>query len=223
MWPRRPENTSPVVDVAMWRHYDPEARTIPGMSLGRMWAGADAVSEARDLYERGARMVELAEPVDLRTDHSTAALTLIRELTGRGIVVAWSLASDPEHRLPGTLSHLYPPSAIQDHPGGENVVHAWRAEFFIGKCVYRHGPGFIQVRDHRAGHLECFTIDDPRYLSTIDGLLHRGRAPDTPSAEELSGEILESLAAEALVLRFGSQWWWAPYRAYRWPQPSHQV
>jgi hypothetical protein len=108
---------------------------------------------------------------------------------------------------PATVfGHLHPPA-------GQT---AWASTFFLGKFHYRHGPGFMEVRDHRSGNLNRIIIDEPDYLEAIATLI---RDP----AAAIPGDILDDLVGEALVIPVGDRHWWAPYRPYRWPQPPFHV
>lgn len=215
------EEPGTTVEVSLWRHADPLTHALPGVALGTVRAGADAVGEARECYERGARLAVLDQPVDLRRPQarSVTALTLVRELTAQGIVVSWSLAADAALDVLGALGHLYPPVAILGHPGHEALLDTWRRRFYIGKCVYRQGPGFLQVRDRRSGILQRFTIDESRYMDTVERLVP---APGDDPAD-LPLDVVRALEGETLVVRFGQYLWWAPYRVRRWPQPSMTV
>jgi uncharacterized protein DUF5825 len=43
----------------------------------------------------------------------------------------------------------------------------WRSAYHPGKCFYRRGPGFLEVRDRRSGELSRFVIDDPTYVAAV--------------------------------------------------------
>lgn len=208
-----------MLSVKLWRHHDAHACSLPGMFLGDGQVDSDVMGRSRELADGGARMVSLDQPVDLRRPSATAirALTLLRELTSLGVVVKWSLVAGASLDIPATLGHLYPPSAITGRPDGDEPLADWRTGFYLGKCVYRHGPGFMQVRDRRSGILERFTIDEPHYLHAID-MLVKGAAES-----ELPKDVVTALTAERLAVGFGSHLWWAPYRIRRWPQPSMVV
>jgi hypothetical protein len=81
-------------------------------------------------------------------------------------------------------------------------------------CVFRRGPGFVEVRDRRRGTLEILTLDEPDLLAAIDPLLEGVAAADLPAA------LLAELREADLVAEQGGLVWWLPARVYRWPNPS---
>ncbi|MCC3774893.1 hypothetical protein K6I33_005412 [Streptomyces sp. UNOB3_S3] len=141
------------------------------------------------------------------------ALTLVRDLTSHGIAVDWRPALDGEDESWRRLSHLYPPGEVVGR-GGERVRDAWRESYFFCKCFYRHGPGFLQVRDWRTGELRRITIDDPAYRAAVEPLLHGQVSTSVAPA------VLDAFTGAGLVDILGEYAWWMPYRVRRWPQ-SH--
>lgn len=215
----------PDLTVRVWRHHAPEASAVPGVDLGTDVITADVATEAGNLVARGARRVALTDPVDLAAPASPAAvvrdLVLIRELTSHAVAVDWRvrLAPDTDWRL---LNHLHPPAGVTcagvdpgeaSGSGGDDVQREWASTFHLCRLVYRHGPGFVQVRDRRAGDLACLTIDDPDYLAAIEAL-----RPGAPGSS-VPAEILADFAGEGLVGTVGGIAWWMPYRVRRWPWP----
>src|SRR5882724_3327649 len=88
------------VQVELWRDYDPDAQRVAGVRIGNRWVGGDLVPSAESLYLEGVRCVRISEPVALCAKASARdarALVLIRELTARGIVVAWIATCTDEH------------------------------------------------------------------------------------------------------------------------------
>jgi len=142
-------------------------------------------------------------------------MVLLRELTSWSVAVDWELAVGPDTaELWQRLNHLCPPRALPGHPEEAEVLARWRETYYLCKCAYRHGPGFVEVRDRRAGPLSRFVIDDPAYLSTMDALLPGTRAADLPAG------ILDAFVTEGLAGQAGELAWWLPYRIRRWPWPS---
>jgi hypothetical protein len=141
-------------------------------------------------------------------------MVLLRELTSWAIVTDWQLLVGEHLDVWQRLNHLHPPRQLPDHPDAEEVLAGWRDTFYLCKCVYRHGPGFVQVRDRRSGSLLRFTIDDPEYLAAIETLL-----PGAPSDAVPPG-VLDDFIAEGLAGVAGDLAWWLPYRVRRWPYPS---
>ncbi|MFB7169765.1 DUF5825 family protein [Streptomyces sp. NPDC056254] len=217
----------PVIDL--WRDYRDHARTLPGMHLGSVAvadACADAAHTARELYRTGVRRAEFSTLVDLSPAAEPVCavrlLDLIRELTAWGVVVDWRV------RLPDagscrsgpsafTLGHLYPPSGIEGPADAAELRAAWAEGFFLGKCLVRNGPGFLEVRDHRSGVLNRIVIDEPAYLAGVEAV----RAD--PTADGVDPGVRADLAAESLLVGVGELWWWAPHRPHRWPQPPFRV
>jgi hypothetical protein len=137
---------------------------------------------------------------------------LVRDLTSYGIVVGWQLRLGAADRWQ-TLSHLAPPAVVLA-PDGESIRREWAETHYMGKCLYRHGPGFVQVRDRRFGELRLFTIPEPEYRAAIGTLAEV--APATAVARPIMSEFL----AEDLAGQVGEIAWWLPYRVRRWPNPS---
>jgi hypothetical protein len=208
--------------LRLWRDHDEELLAAPGIAMGE-WAapdpGSDPAAAVAALYRDGVRRVAFDRPVDLTGELDKAtlvqAMVLLRELTSWSVAVDWELAVGPATvDLWLRLNHLCPPRALPGHPDEESVLAKWRETFYLCKCGYRRGPGFVEVRDRRAGPLSRFVIDDPAYLSTVDALL-----PGAPAAS-LPAAILEEFVAEGLAGQAGDLAWWLPYRVRRWPWPS---
>ncbi|MEU0008701.1 DUF5825 family protein [Streptomyces sp. NPDC006314] len=218
-----PPSTPPPA-VQAWRDHDTEARTLPGMSLGRIPLAADPGAAER-LWGMGARRAELDSPVDLATSGRAAAraaidrLCLVRDLTARAVRVDWDLhlPAGRDDETWKVLSHLQPPRTVTGLTDPETALHAWRTRHYLCKLIWRQGPGFLQIRDRRWGDLRRFTADDPRYPEAV-ARLDRG-AHHT----DVATDILEEFAAEHLVLRADDLVWWLPYRVSRWLQEAMAV
>jgi hypothetical protein len=208
--------------LASWRHHDPRAAGLRGLDLPPLLVpdGVTAGSVAADLYAAGARRVALPGTVDLTADATAAGLrqlALVRELTSRGVVVDWQLRLDPEADSWWLLNHLYPPSTVDAGAAGAGIRTEWAGSFYLDKCIYRHGPGFIQVRDRRSGELNRLTVDEPAYLDQLDPLLSAAPAAAVPE------EIAADYAAEGLLWPLADLLLWLPYRVRRWPWPAMLV
>jgi hypothetical protein len=162
--------------------------------------------------------VALDGPIDLSGNPGTATvvarLLLLGQLTSWALVVDWEvrLGADPESwRL---LSHLYPPRVVLDAVDADHVRDRWRQGFYLCKCIWRQGPGFVEVRDRRAGSLARFIIDEPDYLRAMERLSAGCRADEVPAA------VLADLVSEGLAGRVGDLAWWIPYRVRRWPSAA---
>jgi hypothetical protein len=207
---------SGTIVVDLWRDYDPVARAVPGMALGRRrlagdrtgrWAGYwDAA--AAELHRIGARCVRLLDPVGLCASDPVDPLLLIRELTSRSVVVEWTGRCDDGCVTGGHLGHLYPPTALD---GDDRYLQEWWDRWFPCKCVYRAGPGFLEVRDRRYGRLELFTVDEPGHIDAI------GRLSDGVPADDIDPAVRRDLTDAGLVSGHGGTLWWLPMRVHRWP------
>ncbi|MEW1644143.1 DUF5825 family protein [Streptomyces sp. NPDC091219] len=206
-------------ELTLWKDRDAAAMRLPGIYHGALDRPPDdPVHAVAQLASEGVQFVRVSEPVDL-TDpdgaSAVAVLLLVRELTGQGIAVDWTLrTADPAQWQ--ALSHLYPPAAVLRGSAGEEcdagVVTAWRGLFHIAKCGYRRGPGFLEIRDHRWGSLRRLVVNAPRstaFQRLLDGV---------PAVLSASTErALERHLRENLVHRAGRYVWWTPYRLRRWP------
>ncbi|MEV7614108.1 DUF5825 family protein [Streptomyces sp. NPDC089799] len=213
--------TAPLTGLAPFtvtasRDYDPEVSALPAMSLGRYEIDGNGGEAARRLFAAGARHVRLPRPVDL-TDPadgawSVRALSFVGDLTSMAISVDWQLRTGPDPDAWRPYGHLHPPTAVLGTADPAATALAWRTTYYICKCVFRHGPGFVQVRDRRYGELRRFTIDEPEYHAAIEALTDGARADSIPQP------VLDDLMGETLVLRLGDHLWWAPYRVRRWSE-----
>jgi len=222
-----PTTTAPArgaLTLSAWRDYDEDACALPGMSLGAVELTGPPEKYATRLWELGARRVRLADPVDLTAvdDPDTAAhavrqLCLVRDLTARAVLVEWHLRLPPQPDDGWRdLSHLQPPRTLTGPADPAAVLTRWRDEHYLCKCLWRQGPGFVQIRDRRRDHLELYRLEDPAYIDAI-AALRRGEAGSVPAA------VLRSLTEAGLVVPFGERHWWAPCRLRRWPVPAWGV
>ncbi|ARZ66029.1 DUF5825 family protein [Streptomyces sp. HU2014] len=203
--------------VTAWRDHDRSVCRVPGMELGTLEVPSGPVVDgANALFDAGARRVALPRPVDVTgaTDPAWAvrALSLIGALTGLAVAVDWQAriaSDDPDAWIP--LSHLHPPGALSGPADAEGALSQWHDSFYLCKCAYRRGPGFLQVRDRRRRQLRRFTIDDPGYRQAIASLADGAQATAVPRA------VLADLLQEELAIEVGDHVWWAPYQVRRWP------
>ncbi|MFH9863292.1 DUF5825 family protein [Streptomyces sp. NPDC017202] len=218
--------------AAVWRDYDPVACALPGMFLGDLALTGPVAEECDRLWELGARRVRLSDVVDLADTATPDAaaravrtLSLVRDLTARAVLVEWDLRPDPDggptaaEDIGRLLSHLQPPQRIEgvDPAGADEALRTWRNGHYLGKCLWRQGPGFVQIRDRRWGDLRRFTVDEPHYQEAI-GLLAYG-AP----ASAVPTDALADFREERLVLAVGGVQWWLPYRVNRWIQEAMTI
>ncbi|MBT8226294.1 MAG: RiPP maturation radical SAM protein 1 [Dactylosporangium sp.] len=194
---------------------DPRHSRYPQTVLGDGDLGEDDASAvAHRLASGGILRVTLPGLVDLADadagPRTARALSLVRELTAHAIHVEWRARTAPDLALT-PFCHLYPPAGLVG--GGSDALERWHDRFYVGLCAYRRGPGFIQVRDRRWDELRRFTIDDARYLATIEALSNSVVADVAP-------DVALALEAESLVRRFGAALWWVPCPLRRWPLPA---
>ncbi|MFE4862168.1 DUF5825 family protein [Streptomyces sp. NPDC056670] len=215
-----------VLAVAAWRDYDPEACTLPGMYLGEVELTGPPAEESDRLWELGARRVRLPGTIDLAgldapgaAERAVSALSLVRDLTARAVLVEWKLRLDPA--APDdtwrTLSHLQPPQRLDGPAGAAGDLRAWRDGHYLCKCLWRQGPGFVQIRDRRWGDLRRFTAEEPEYRQTIGALAYGAPSASVPAA------VLADFLGERLVLEVGELAWWMPYRVNRWIQEAMAI
>ncbi|GGP64884.1 DUF5825 family protein [Streptomyces melanogenes] len=212
--------------VAAWRDYDPDACALPGMHLGDLELTGPAGEEADRLWETGVRRVRLAEPVDLAdlsapgaAHRAVRALSLVRDLTARAVLVEWRLLLDPAADADTwqVLSHLQPPQRLEGPADAAEALRRWRDGHYLCKCLWRQGPGFVQIRDRRWGDLRRFTADEPEYHQVIEALVPGAPADSVPPA------VLADFLSEKLVLEVGDLAWWLPYRVNRWIQEAMAI
>ncbi|MGY5134245.1 DUF5825 family protein [Streptomyces nigrescens] len=208
-----------------WRDYDEDACTLPGMSLGAVDLTAPPHDQAAELWELGARRVEFTGEIDLTTvddpadaAHAVRRLCLIRDLTARAVLVQWQLRLPPEPDDGWRdLSHLQPPRTLTGPADPVAALAQWRNEHYLCKCLWRQGPGFVQIRDRRWGELRRFTAEEPEYQQAITQLSYGTPLRAVPKA--IAADFLE----ERLVSRTGPLLWWLPYRVNRWTQEAMAI
>ncbi|MGN9914127.1 DUF5825 family protein [Phytohabitans sp. LJ34] len=213
--------TATALALSRYRHSASDLSTLPELAQGPDHVWSEPAEVARRYFAEGTGRVVLHDEVDLSRgleDPATGrALALIRELTSYAIVVDWRLHLGGHVELWRQLCHLYPPSAVLD-PRGLEIHRGWSGRHFIGQCVYRRGPGFVQVRDRRFKGLEkIITIDETEHLEAIRLLLDCAETSTVPS------QALADFVGEDLVLHVGDRALWLPYLIRRWPIPAMTV
>lgn len=219
--PHSPACTPPPLTVTAWRDYDPDVCALPDMALGAFELTGPTDRESDRLWERGARRVHLPDPVDLtasgpRALHTVRSLCLIRDLTARAVCVQWEMrwAGTPLDGAWRALGHLQPPTRLTGSTPSMTIRQQWCEEHYLCKCVWRKGPGFLQIRDRRWGELRRFTVAEPAYRDAIALLVHGAHDTAVPAP------VLADFRAERLVHQVGEWAWWLPYRVNRWAQES---
>lgn len=207
--------------LTLRRDYAAATKDLPAMHMGATCVSADVSEQVTGLFRSGVRQVDLDEVIDLTGDTSARqavkALVLVRELTAHGLVVNWRIRLPGGMQLPLLLGHLYPPQTVVDSPYGAQIAELWRARFYVGKCFWRQGPGFVEVRDRRSARQVHVTIDDPQFVSAIEPL-SRGAA-----LGEIPEHVLDHFTEAGFVHRVEEYVWWTPYRIRRWPSPPVAV
>lgn len=178
---------------------------------------SDPASQAHHLFDEGVRAVTFSEPIRLTGHAAWQALGLLRELAAWAVVCDWTLVVDAAGPGWSPFSHLPPPTEVRGCGAGGFDLTSWRESYLPCKCIYRAGPGFVQIRDRRSGWLECYTVDEPAFVAAIRDL-----------ATGLAVTEVDSAAAEAfmdsgLIVSVGDLQWWAPVRVRRWPIPAMSV
>ncbi|WDZ82722.1 DUF5825 family protein [Micromonospora cathayae] len=225
--------------VRLAHDHDPVVTAVPGIDLGTVELREPPAEAAARWFDEGIRHVTLTEPVSLavdgggtnagtRADTGTRAdvaaasrdavrrLVLVRELTSHGIAVDWRLllpaGGGADWRV---FCHLYPPTGLSAvAEGDEDPLDTWRRSYYIDKCTFRRGPGFVQVRDRRSSRLNLLTVDDPAYLAVLAQVM------DGAPVSDVDLDVARDFAAEGLVVQVGTMLVWLPYRLRRWPLPS---
>ncbi len=204
--------TGTAVRLELWR--DPTVRDHSLMAMGAVSVEQDWVAGAGALYRRGVRVVRVDKPVPLcgpQADTAMGALVLIRELTGYGVCVEWTAqcrTGCDDHRLFG---HLWPPATVLGVEAP--VAREWRQRFFPAKCVFRRGPGFLEVRDRRWGSLELFTIEEPTWCDAVMAMMEGAPVDLVPR------QARQVFAEARFTVTRGGRVWWLPAQVRRWPFP----
>jgi hypothetical protein len=180
---------------------------------GRDIQSACPVEIVTESYHQGVRTLILEEPIDLQNPswEDVLALDTVKHATARGMLIRWTLRGVQSEDEIDTLSHLMPPQMLPQWLDRGKLDH-WRRGFYLGKCIWRRGPGFIQIRDRRSGALNKYNLSDEPYLSALPKLAEGDT--DVPAS------VIEDLRNERLLLDFGKYRWLAPYRVIRWPTPT---
>ncbi|MFE1320226.1 DUF5825 family protein [Kitasatospora phosalacinea] len=213
-----PREREPSLDVELWldHDHDPAVRRPPGTAPGPRTLRRPAAEEVAELHRAGVRRLRLADPVPLCRDAPAAALhalLLVREATARGLAVRWSAHCADGCVADGRFHHLQPPIRVTGRPPADQAGR-WRAGYFPGKCVYRRGPGFVEVRDRRFGAPALLTIEEPGHLDRIDAL-----DGGTPAAH-LPARVRRDFTEAGLITEQAGLAWWLPTRARRDPSPA---
>ncbi|MFJ6636961.1 RiPP maturation radical SAM C-methyltransferase [Streptomyces sp. NPDC091376] len=210
----RPSSTR--LTVTCWKDYEHSCRTVAGMHLGKITIDGPPAVIAQSLWDQGARRVELPEWTVLSPDgaleQACHTLGLVGNLTSLAVFVDWRLVLEEGAPPWLTLSHLHPPSELHAGADGDEILRQWRQEYYLGKCVWLRGPGFIQIRDRRWNGLRRFTLTDSQELAAVEAL-SKG-----DSEFRIPRHVLDGFRTEDLTIPIGGQTWFAPYLMRRRPK-----
>lgn len=212
-------NAAPTLRLRL--DYAPGTQGLPGMGMGIVPLSAHVRQPVRELFDAGVRFADLGTVLDVTDDaaaqETVAALAFVRDLTAYGLVVNWTIRLPEGVPLPLPLGHLHPPEKVLGHPYGAEIAEVWRRKFYLGKCFWRQGPGFIEVRDRRSARQVRITFDDPDCIAAIETMSHGADISAVPR------KVLSAFAGAGLIHSVGDRVWWVPYRVRRWPSPPLSV
>lgn len=161
------------------------------------------------------RAVELAEPVVFGTSPlaDLRLLRILRDATSHGVRLHWTLAGLPCHP-PRTHTHLVPPVRGTGEAAGQYAAD-WLAAYRYGDFYYRHGPGFVTVKDVRDGmNASRMVIDEGADVFEALAAAHT-----VAEAGPVDPAILDVAAEAGLLLRVADEVLVLPYRMRHWPVP----
>lgn len=171
------------------------------------------------LVDSGCRRLELADSVDADFNSATSVQTmhLIRDATGFGLRVNWSMATAPIDVRP--LTHLFPPVSSFDSTGTE-TVELWRDAYSFGICFFRVGPSFIAIKDIRPTvEAARMVIEEPYFRSFLELAEWDtvGKFPGDSTA------IVDDLVKVGLCHIGRAGMMVLPYRMRQWPIPFSAI
>jgi hypothetical protein len=140
-------------------------------------------------------------------------LRALREATSHAVRLRWRLAGRPTLPL-DTHAHLLPPLDGVDGPSREHA-RSWAARYRYGAFHYRHGPGFVAVRDARPGRDHCRLVITEGSAELLEMVAADTIEKLTPAAREA---VPEAVAAGLAVVADGALLV-LPYRMRHWPVP----
>ena len=178
------------------------------------WPDEDGLTRLVD-----ARIFRLtmAAPIMLGATEPKQTLEFLRfnrDCLSFGIDLDWTGSVEPT--LDGSvLSHLIPPRA-----DGARLHADWMRDHRQGRCYWRNGPGFVSIKDTRAGRQAArFVLDAPKMVALFLRLGSVQRADDASADAQDLGALLD----EGLVMSLDGWLLALPYRMRRWPIPALAV
>ena len=211
--------------LGQWRAPEAEEPGVPAPALA-----SSACDDLRLAIERGdwphehglARLVAarifhltIATPLALDATNAKRSLEFLRfnrDCLSFGIHLDWT--GTVEDTLDSArLSHLVPPRVSDD----DARQATWARDHSYGRCYWRNGPGFVLIKDTRAGGEPArFVLDEPDTVALFRALASPKRADETNA----NPRDLSALLDEGLVLSLDGWLLALPSRMRRWPIPA---
>jgi uncharacterized protein DUF5825 len=166
-------------------------------------------------------MLVLEKPLGFGADSvATAwAVALLRECQSFGLTVRWRAVQHAGFEF-SMLRHLFPPRSL-DSAQPDAELAAWRDDYKYGRCFFRMGPGFVQVKDVRSpSDAARLLLAEPGVRDMFLRCLRPTLLATLPARERAA---VSELAAEGLVLRSGGLAVTVVPRMRRWPVPAGAV
>jgi hypothetical protein len=171
------------------------------------------------LVSSGCRRLELADSVDADFNSVTSVqmMHLIRDATGFGLQINWSMATAPADI--NNFTHLFPPSGGFDSTGKE-IAELWRDAYSFGTCFFRVGPSFIALKDvRRTVEAARMVIEEPYFRSFLE-LAEWDTIGKLPAG---STAIVDDLVKVGLCHLGRAGMMVLPYRMREWPIPFSAI
>jgi len=171
-----------------------------------------------ELSTHSMRHATLTEPLVFGTspaldlDH----LRLLREVTSHAVRLHWTIRGRPCFPL-DTHVHLVPPAAGTDAES-DAYGREWGRRYRYGTFYYRHGPGFVVIKDTRDSDAAArMVVSDgaEAFLALAEG----SPGPVPPDLRYAAAAAVEA----GLALREGPELLMLPYRMRHWPVPFTAV
>jgi len=171
-------------------------------------------------------VMEVRVPWDMELGPEKAAqsaefIRFLRDCTAYRVKVNWQGSVLPQvrsralhHLLPPTLNEVEPPVALR----------TWSESHSYGLCYWRSGPGFMVIKDKRAGQGEGarFTLENGPLRDIFTQLAEPKRWEQLKDIPDIK-EVLDSLQEEDLVLKLDDWFVALPYQIRHWPVPAQAI
>jgi hypothetical protein len=152
-------------------------------------------------------------------EHTVHVIAVLRDRLGAGRDTRWrgEVVAPVDVR---PLRHLPPPIEVPGRADADQL-RQWRTDFRAGRCFYRLGPGFVQIKDVREpGRFEIVTLTEPDLIGLFLDCLTPTRCS---TLGQPARQALRVLAGRDLVLVVGEYAVTLPHRMRRWPVPANLV